>query len=978
MRWLISTGSLLVLGLLVLPGCGSSSAPPVAANPAPVAPAPAPVVAPAVAPPFDAAPVALTPALRASTIAPLLDDMTVAIGYVDLARLNVEPALAEFNKRLEKSGEGMTAEQQKEVLDAISATKKLVQQAYLVVSLNDVPIQRPYLVLRMVTGADPKQVFALVSQENAAAALDEKSYEKQTLVKDDLLVYGDEPTILRLKSLTPTAIANLEPAFTAAGEATTQLVFVPTDSARTQLGRMVGDLPPELNLNGPDLITAIKFGALTFDMPPSMQLKLEVQGQDASASQRLHSAITSSVDYFKRQFPVPLPQDAQDMIQALIPQLEAEKLTVTLKQGEPIVEKLTDQAMAGIVAARDAARQMQNANNLKQIGLAMHNNAAATGLLPEAYSKKDGMPLLSWRVHLLPMLGEQELYQQFKLDEPWDSAHNLPLAQKMPSVYAKTPANQAAGTTTYLVPIGEKTPFTGNAAISIAEISDGTSNTLLVVDAAPEKAVVWTKPEDWQVDINNPFTGLPNKPFQALMCDGSVRMFNPTGNAEQFAHVIARNDSNVIDWSTLATASPVGAVPFPMMQGGGMPPGAMDPRSERSGTTINPSDPSSMPGAIGPDGRPLTPGESVFITQAKQAFSEGRDKDAFNYLYAEAVAGEDKDGLRKTLSWFDAIKRPAMALRWGIGIQYNAPRNYSGGPSTIGRIVQGQQQPNSGGNNAGGDPSAPQPGAPPQTVLEYYTGELGTKLLDGLRTRSEQGQFGEVLKLIAGTPGVNANTSSPPVDRNGKPIVPKVQSLAPGIVFLGQGKDKDLLAKAKEEELDALIVFAVGVQPSRTVVTNTTKMIVYDVAKGTEVFESKAIKATVVEIVRKEGKGNDPVDEMMEKFFATLDGNYKVGELPATATPDKAAIFANKLAESASANKLPILLAILFFQDKASMPAADAKVAFEKLMGPEIAVQLLGDVPSRQKAIAPLLPKLPAGPNAPGGLGTGKRLGLGQ
>ena len=55
----------------------------------------------------------------------------------------------------------------------------------------------------------------------------------------------------------------------------------------------------------------------------------------------------------------------------------------------------------------------------------MNNYEAQHGCFPPAYSvDKDGRPLHSWRVLLLPYLDEEELYKQLRLDEPWDSPHN--------------------------------------------------------------------------------------------------------------------------------------------------------------------------------------------------------------------------------------------------------------------------------------------------------------------------------------------------------------------------------------------------------------------------------------------------------------------------------------------------------------------------------------------------------------------------
>src|SRR5262245_36590716 len=83
---------------------------------------------------------------------------------------------------------------------------------------------------------------------------------------------------------------------------------------------------------------------------------------------------------------------------------------------------------SAIKGARGSAQRIQCANNLKQIGLALHNfEAVHSALPPQAIVDEEGEPLLSWRVAILPYIGEQALYDEFHLDEPWDSEHNLAL-----------------------------------------------------------------------------------------------------------------------------------------------------------------------------------------------------------------------------------------------------------------------------------------------------------------------------------------------------------------------------------------------------------------------------------------------------------------------------------------------------------------------------------------------------------------------
>ena len=86
--------------------------------------------------------------------------------------------------------------------------------------------------------------------------------------------------------------------------------------------------------------------------------------------------------------------------------------------------------------ARPTAQRAQSMNNMKQILLAILDYEKAHGTLPPAYiADKDGKPLLSWRVLILPYLDCKDLYDQFHLDEPWDSDHNKQLIEKMPGFY---------------------------------------------------------------------------------------------------------------------------------------------------------------------------------------------------------------------------------------------------------------------------------------------------------------------------------------------------------------------------------------------------------------------------------------------------------------------------------------------------------------------------------------------------------------
>jgi hypothetical protein len=209
--------------------------------------------------------------------------------------------------------------------------------------------------------------------------------------------------------------------------------------------------------------------------------------------------------------------------------------------------------LPAVHAARTAAQRVQSTNNLKQIALAMHNHAAAFAELPAAASKtKEGKPGLSWRVKILPFIEQQALYDQFHHDEPWDSAHNKALIEKMPQVY-RSPASKAApGTTTYLGVAGKEGMFpAGGRARRFADVSDGLSNTIMVLEVDDERAVPWTKPEDFEPDGMKINAGLghawPGNIFIAAFGDGSVRVISSNVDEKVLQALFSVAGGEVID-----------------------------------------------------------------------------------------------------------------------------------------------------------------------------------------------------------------------------------------------------------------------------------------------------------------------------------------------------------------------------------------------------------------------------------------------
>jgi hypothetical protein len=221
----------------------------------------------------------------------------------------------------------------------------------------------------------------------------------------------------------------------------------------------------------------------------------------------------------------------------------------------PAVQKVRE-------AANRIQKQTQSKKNLTEVGLAIHNFAATTGRLPLAYtSSADGKSLLSWRVQILPYLGQDALYKQFKLDEPWDSPTNKALIAHMPDVYKSL--NQDVdevlkGMTRFRVFVGPGTALDKSSdsppngplrgARLPADFPDGTDKTLLVAEAL--EPVEWTKPEGLSLDTPNLkdlVFGPNSKQFNCIQADGNAIVVPDLIDERTLRNFITRNDGQPVN-----------------------------------------------------------------------------------------------------------------------------------------------------------------------------------------------------------------------------------------------------------------------------------------------------------------------------------------------------------------------------------------------------------------------------------------------
>jgi Protein of unknown function (DUF1559) len=208
----------------------------------------------------------------------------------------------------------------------------------------------------------------------------------------------------------------------------------------------------------------------------------------------------------------------------------------------------------------------QIAFKLRAIALAMHMYHEKKRHLPPAVVRdKNGKPLYSWRVLLLPYLEEEDLYKEFHLDEPWDSPHNKLLVENTPRCFGTSVVEDPPGFTRFQVFVGRGTAFDRDG-LTLDDFANGTSRTFLVAEGS--EPVPWSKPADLMYDPDGPLPALggqcsrpvrrflgftvAKKPvFHVAFADGSCRSFRIDTDERILRALITRTEGGPIDLSEL-------------------------------------------------------------------------------------------------------------------------------------------------------------------------------------------------------------------------------------------------------------------------------------------------------------------------------------------------------------------------------------------------------------------------------------------
>ncbi len=408
-----------------------------------------------------------------------------------------------------------------------------------------------------------------------------------TRVVDDLVLIGQQATIEHYVQLEPAERPELdvrEPIRQADDGSGPWAVMVAAAGGDTR--RVIEALWPTLPepftaADGSFVANDIQQFAAMVNSPPDWQIRLSITADNESAAAKVQSliekawdqAVSSAEQNANQPELADITKAAADL---LTPRLEGNTVSVQVGHDDAVVNDLASRVIAPTVKdLQHKARLRPRLMQMKQLALAMLNFESAVGHYPAsaAIVDGDGKPLLSWRVAILPFVEESTLHDKFRLDEPWDSPHNLELQKQMPDVFASHSAPDLAreGLTTYQVPVNQRSVFPPSSSIrdfekrswlgsdvtlakgtSLRDIIDGTSATLLIVEVPREEAVIWTKPADWEVDLAKAWQQLTGGATEgsavAAYCDGSARVwyFSDDGLDQTLPKLITRDGKEII------------------------------------------------------------------------------------------------------------------------------------------------------------------------------------------------------------------------------------------------------------------------------------------------------------------------------------------------------------------------------------------------------------------------------------------------
>ncbi len=481
-----------------------------------------------------------------ASIERFVDQDTVLVGWLDLSQIDLDE-LKKLAAAIDLGHLPTIPRQMREIRATL--VELGVTRVYWISSLADL-FEGPgaFLIPSPPSRAD-----------SIALLLRSATGDGQSVVVDgNVVLAGKDSIIADLQNRSGTPIQHLVAALAQSNGPNGVVVSASTDSLRTTSALLKRQTPQDGAAELPkreatqdreftstlsQMLPDVSSAALHGQLPPSAAT-LEIKMSSNEAASKLATFLNAETTERLGDNATPL-------------QLSTNGSTITMTRTSLDASTETLGALVELFQpARFRASQQLSKNSHKQLALGLHNfHDHHARFPPQRLVDEQGRLLHSWRVLILPYLGEVQLYNQFRLDEPWDSEHNIRLATKMPEVFRSpddSPEMTAASKTRFVAPLTDRSMF-GRRGDSprIRDIIDGTSNTLMVVQTTAENAVIWTKPADLILTDDRPlFEQIAGKAdgFTACTCDGGAHYLDHNFTEATLRTMLSMAGGEILEW----------------------------------------------------------------------------------------------------------------------------------------------------------------------------------------------------------------------------------------------------------------------------------------------------------------------------------------------------------------------------------------------------------------------------------------------
>ena len=450
-------------------------------------------------------------AVATHPVTPFLEHSSAILVDIDLSKVNVGQIVKWVFEVVERDAEDATARQAVAMADGFVQSLRAAGVSHLFASAATRSWfdGGPVVIVPCDNTAAVNGLASLVLQGLP------KNPPQTTVLKERLLLAGPQAALERLQVADSVSRADLVLPLTAPDRLDHMIVVSLPQEARQELiavwpDRLPGPLP--IKVSPRQLAQDLQRVVIEWRLPPNVEARITLSTPDPDASRRVIVLI--------------------DELMELRPKTK-ELFTVAARDTDVVIELQTDSLLEQLAPflrlPKEQAAQLQRSNQLKQVGIAIHNYyEQRKHLPPRCFVDPEGKPLLSGLVAILPFLEQQALYDSFRFDRAWDHEANAnPSGTAVPAYAGELLGTDRANHTRFRFPVFPGSLWEGEGPPRrFQDVTDGTSNTIAMIEAPPDAAVPWASPEPWVISNEDPISDVFGDRDTVLtwFLDGSVRV----------------------------------------------------------------------------------------------------------------------------------------------------------------------------------------------------------------------------------------------------------------------------------------------------------------------------------------------------------------------------------------------------------------------------------------------------------------------